>query len=279
MLNLTRKKRKLAKDIFTRNLFKLVMNSIYGKSLQNQRNKKHYDLITNEEKFLKATTRNTFHSFDIIHPEIVGVRSVPKTVLLDRPIYLGFCILEMSKLHMFKFYYEVIQPEYGTENVKILEIDTDGIIFAFHNIDPFDFMLRNERYFDTSNYPGAHALYSTKNKQKPGLFKNEYPAKCIQEFIGLKSKMYSLQFTDDRNVKKGKGVPHNVINTLNHSDHVESLTNLRVLDKSFCAIRSIKHQLHTVQQNKICLSCFDDKRYILENGIDTLAYGHVDIPS
>lgn len=266
-------KRKKAKDVFTQNLFKLILNSIYGKSLQSSKNKIDYSLVTDKAKFLKLSNSSQFHSFNIFNESLVGVRTKRAAILLDKPIFVGFTVLELSKLHMFKFHYNVIRKYYGN-HAQILCMDTDGIMYAFRNVNPTIFIHNNPKYFDTSNYPEERPLHSVDNKRVPGCFKNEFPSKRIVEFCGLRSKMYSVRFLDDSSQKRAKGVPRRVLATINHEEYLLCLSNMCVLEHSFRAIRSQKHQLYTMRHVKSCLSPFDDKRFLLPGCTNTLAYGH-----
>ena len=131
--------------------------------------------------------------------------------------------------------------------------------------------------FDTSNYAKTHALYNTTNNKVLGKMKDECGGVVVDEFVGLRSKMYSLAYGNTEK-KTAKGVKRKVVeNKLPHTTHTECLMESRVEMCSMNHIRSYNHQLYSIKLNKIGLSPYDDNRYVLENGVDTLAHGHCKI--
>jgi hypothetical protein len=137
-------------------------------------------------------------------------------------------------------------------------------------------MIKDKHLFDT--YDPEHPLYSTKNKKVLGKMKDETQGIPIQEFVGLKSKMYSMIYEDDGKLtekKTAKGIKKSVIKHHTKHDHYrECLFDRTVHLSSMNQIRSYNHQLYNITINKLGLSPFDDKRYILYDGINILAYGH-----
>ena len=102
--------------------------------------------------------------------------------------------------------------------------------------------------------------------------KDEFNGNKIHEFVGLKSKMYSL-ISNDWEVNKAKGVNLK----LKHKEYVDILLNKKVLRHKMKRILSEKHNIGSYLLNKISLSCYDDKRFILDDGINSLPYGHKNI--
>ena len=118
-------------------------------------------------------------------------------------------------------------------------------------------------------------MYSELNKRVPGCFKDETKGKIIEKFVGLRSKMYAIKVKDDqKEVKTAKGVKRSVIQQLNFDDYVQCLLTTKTLEHDFVSIKSERHQVYTSCQSKVSLSCFDDKRWVLDNGIDTIPYGY-----
>ena len=107
-----------------------------------------------------------------------------------------------------------------------------------------------------------------------GKFKDETASKPIVEFIGLRAKMYSIQ-TEDFESKRAKGVKKGVVKRyIRHQNYKDILLNRTQMHTSMNTIRSDHHKVKSYRLNKIGLSCFDDKRFILHNGCDTLSHGH-----
>jgi hypothetical protein len=133
---------------------------------------------------------------------------------------------------------------------------------------------------DTSEYPEDHTLYSTKNKKVIGKMKDELKGKIMKEFVGLRSKMYAYKIANrskEIEVKKAKGIKKSVVQKgIKFEDYYAVLMNKRNIFKKQNVIRSYKHSVYSETVNKKALSFNDDKRYILEDGISTLAHGHRD---
>ena len=187
---------------------------------------------------------------------------------MDKAIYVGFTILEISKLHMFETYYDTLQPYFGQENLQLHYIDTDGMILSMKTKDIIKDLKNLEYIFDFSNLDENHELYSEKNKRIPGKFKNECPKNIwIDEFICLRSKAYSFKCKDNIESKnKTKGI------SKSQSKHIKFEEYYNCL---FCGeyqrecynyiIRSINHEMVLQKVKKSTLSIFDDKRCYINN--------------
>ena len=138
----------------------------------------------------------------IFNDDLVGVQSNRTKVVLNKPIYVGMSILDLSKTLMYDFYYNHLKELYGSD-VKLLYTDTDSLVLHFFTDDLFDDMSEFLDKYDTSNYDQSHPLYSEKNKKVVGLFKDELGGKLITEFVGLRSKMYS--YSGEESGKRAKG--------------------------------------------------------------------------
>ena len=110
-----------------------------------------------------------------------------------------------------------------------------------------------------------------------GKFKDEVHGHIIEEFVGLRSKMYSLNVMGGEPKKTSKGIKKKVVAGIPHQSYRDCLLNKRIMYSKMNQIRSYNHTLYSTEQRKISLSPFDDKRYVLMNGMDTLAHGHYKI--
>ena len=174
---------------------------------------------------------------------------------------------------MYSFHYEYIVPKYG-DNAKLLFTDTDSLTYEVKTEDIYKDMLKDMDMFDTSEYPTDHLLYSNQNKKALGKMKDESFGEPHVEFVGLRPKMYSFK----GGKKTAKGIKKSVVkNELSHDDYRRCLLNRELKKANMTQIRSYNHKVYSVAQSKIGLSPYDDKRYILDNGISTLAYGHYSI--
>jgi len=196
---------------------------------------------------------------------------------VNKPIAVGFSILEISKLIMYKFYYDHLKVKYP-DRCSLLFTDTDSLCCEIHTDDLYSDMGASLDHYDTSNFAQDHPQYSTTNRRVLGKFNSETGSDAPSEFVGLRAKMYSLYVprTLIKCHKKAKGIQkHYVRNRVRHQHFVEVLRNARSTTMStFRTFRSTNHVVSTVEITKLCLCAFHDKRYILDDGVHTLAYGH-----
>jgi hypothetical protein len=264
-----------ASNDFEKDYYKLMNNSVYGKTMENVRNRINFRLITTEEEALRV---KNLKRFNIFNNNLVGLHIVKKEITLDKPIYLGQNILDDSKVLMSGFHYNFMLKNIERKNIDLLFTDTDSLCYHVKNQDIFKIIKENKQYFDLSNYPKDHELYDGTNNKVIGKFKNE-SVKQIKEFVGLRSKLYSFVADgDDHKHNKCKGVKKYVVeNELTIDDYKHTMNSRESKKVSQNGIRSYNHQIFTETQNKTALSACDDKVYISDNNIDTFSFGHYKI--
>jgi len=233
---------------------------------------------------VKAASKPTFESSKIINDDLVMVHMKKMRITLNKPIYTGFAILDLSKVIMYDFHYNHIIDKLGHENVKLLFTDTDSL--CYHITVPkgkpnlYQFMDAFKADYDTSNFDPEHSdpllrsLFSIQNRKALGKFKCETGSAAPTEFVGLRAKMYSLKV---KGMKKlaAKGIKRSFIkHHITHQVYVNTLRTARPTEAQFLTFASKNQQLKTMQIKKIGLSAYDDKRYIVEDGITSYAYGH-----
>ena len=273
--------RAAAKNDFEKDFFKLLNNSVFGKTMEDVRRRINIKLITEPAMFKKHTAKVTYKgSVVFVNDEekeeyFIGLEAKRTSIKLDKPIYTGFTVLELSKLHMFDFHYNHMMEKYGPERAKLLFTDTDSLTYHITAEDLYQDMKEDQHLYDTSNYSKDHFLFSEVNKKVIGKFKDETGGLPIVEWIGLRAKMYSMMTDDGKEKKTGKGIKKSVLKKeIRHQDFKDCLMEKREFQHSMMNFRSKQHQLFTVKQTKKSLSPFDDKRYILEDGYTTRAHGH-----
>ena len=270
------KKRAGAKNAFEKDFFKLMNNSVFGKTMENLRKRSNIQLVTDPERMLRLAARPTYISHKIFHENLVAVHCKQTKLVLNKPSYVGMSILELSKTLMYDFHYNYIKKKYP--DAKLLFTDTDSLCYHIKTEDVYSDFLRDRELFDNSDYPSDSKFYFSENKKVIGKFKDETAGVPIKEFIGLKSKMYSISLDNGENSKKAKGVKKNVTRKgISHQDYHDVLNESKVMHHKMKTIRSDCHQISSYEINKISLSPFDDKRYILSDGISSYAYGHLNI--
>ena len=267
-------KRTNAKNSFEKDFFKLMNNSVFGKTMENLRKRVDVRLVTDKEKLLKLASKPTYVSSKIFNENLVAVHKIKETLTLNRPAYVGMCILDLSKTLMYDFHYNYIKNKYD-DKAKLLFTDTDSLTYEIQTDDVYEDFWSDKDKFDNCDYPENSQYFNKTNKKVIGKFKDEVAGIPITEFVGLRSKMYSYIKDNDTGGKTAKGIKKNVIKkNIHHEDYKNVLFNNKQIHHEMKTIRSQKHQLGSFELNKISLSCFDDKRYIHNDGITSHAYGH-----
>ena len=269
-----------AKNNFEKDFYKLMNNSVFGKTMENIRNRVDVKLVNTEEKLRKLVAKPNFRSRKIFSENLVSVHMKKTSLTMNKPVYLGMCILDLSKTIMYDFHYNYIKSKYG-DKTKLLFSDTDSLMYEIQTEDFYkDISGDVKDRFDTSDYPENHpsGIPTGINKKVLGMMKDEAAGKTIKEFVGLRAKLYSFVMDDGKETKKCKGVKKQVVESSIRHEHYKTclLTGKEHLRKQNI-LRSYNHEVYTEEVNKVALSAMDDKRYILKDGIHTLAWGHYTI--
>ena len=272
-------KRKNAKNAFEKDFFKLMNNSVFGKTMENIRKRSNIYLETDPDHFLRQAAKPTYVSHKIFHENLVALHMKKKELKLDKPSYVGMCILDLSKVLMYDFHYNFIKAKYG-DKAQLLFTDTDSLCYIIQTDDVYQDLDNHRDMFDNSDYSKSSKFYFDENKKVIGKMKDEAAGNIITSFVGLKSKMYSylVELLDGliKNNKTAKGITKNVTKRdLEHEDYLSVLQNSNIKKHKIKTIRSDHHVVSSYEINKTSLSCYDDKRYILDDGITSYAYGHV----
>ena len=260
-------------------LFSVPLVQVFGKTMENVRKRVNVNLLRSdeEEKILKYVVKPTFARQEIFHEHLVAIQNRKEKVLLNKPIYVGMTVLDLSKHLMYYFYYNHLKKLYDN-NVCLLYTDTDSVIVHVKTDDIYVDMAKHADLYDTSNYPADHPLFSNINKKVIGKMKDELGGKMMTEFIGIRPKMYSYAGEDSG--RRAKGVRKSVLRkTITHDDYRTCLLEKKIYTRDMPGLRSYKHTIHGETIHKVALAPLDTKRYILEDGITTLAFGHKDIPT
>ena len=203
--------RKDATSEFEKDFYKLMNNAVFGKTMENVRRRLNVKLIRSEEeasRLRRSICKPTYKRSIVYDNDLVAVEFFKCKVVLNKPTYVGFSILELSKVLMYSFYYDTLKPRYG-QNVRLCYTDTDSFILRYVTDDLYADMADMADQYDTSNYPEDHPLHSTTNKKVVGKFKDELGGRIMSEFVGLRSKMYA--YTGEESAKRAKGVKKSVV--------------------------------------------------------------------
>ena len=247
-----------------------------GKTMENLRKHRSVELVHTEKRLRKVSAKSTYKLHRIFSEDLVGVELNRLKVKLNKPIYIGMTVLDLSKRSMYHFFYDHLKELYS-DNVSLLFTDTDSLFISCKCEDLFQDMYDYAHLFDTSDFPKDHFLQSDINKKVMGKMKSETNEKCISEYCGLRSKMYAFS-CDGKEDKRAKGIAKVVVKKdLKLQHYKDVLFNDSQLVSRMNTFRSHNHKIYLENIKKIGLSCFDDKRYLLEDGITSLAYGHYKI--
>ena len=184
----------------------------------------------------------------------MGIQEIKPVLKLDKPIYVGFSVLELSKLFMYDFHYNYVKRKYNT---KLLLTDTDNLVYEIKTDDVYEAFYKDKHFLNLSNYPKIQ-FFEPDNEKVIGKMKDESMGKINDEFIGLKSKMHSMKNVDGKENKTGKGIDQNVVKNTNHEEYINVLFNKKVMRHNMKRIQSKLHKIG-----------IDD--------INTLAFFHKDI--
>ena len=267
--------RKAAKNDFEKDLFKLLNNSVFGKTMESIRKHRDIKLVSTDKKRSKLVSEPNYHTINLISEDLSIIEMKKTKVKMNKPIYLGLSILEISKILMYEFWYDYMKPKYDN-NVKFCYMDTDSFIMNIKTNGFYKDIANDvENRFDTSNYVVNRPLPMGRNKKVIGLMKDELGGKIITEFVSLRPKTYSYLTDDGKDDKKAKGTKKCVIKKMiKFNDYKKCLLNDKVILKSQQRFISKKHDVYTENINKIALSNNDDKRTVSSDKITSYPYGY-----
>ena len=188
-INFNTKKGTNASNSFEKDFFKLMINSIYGKKMENLRKRIDVRIANNEKKILKYTSRPTDITHKIFHKDYAAIYETKAVLTFSKPIYVGFTVLELSKWFMYDFHCNFIKKHF----------DTDSIPFKIKS-NVYEEFFTHKHSFDFSNYPKDWKFFDQTNKKVIDKMKDVSEGKIIDEFVGLKSEIHSMKNTLDSSI-------------------------------------------------------------------------------
>ena len=280
-------------------LYKKMNNAVFGKTMENVRKHRTFQFVQSEEELKKLATKANFKGFRFIRPDLILVERRKTTIKFFKPISSGFSILDVSKLLLY-VENEYIKQRYPGSRSKLLFTDTDSLAYLIETDDIYKDMIEERDRYDFSDYPDNHPCFSNlpmreiqqikqQNKKVLGKFKDELNGFSINEWVGVRAKVYSFTIHRDQEndfleykkikgdicTKKLKGVKRSIVkNKITHEHYKQCVLENKSKSATFISFRSFQHQLYTIKQTKTALVNFDDKRFMLPGGVETLAHGH-----
>ena len=204
-IGMNTKSRTEAKNDFEKDFFKPMNNSVFGKTMENVRKHSAIKLVTKDKRRNQLASEPNYHTPKYFSENVMAIEMKKTKVKMNKPIYLGMSILDISKTLMYEFWYDYIKPKYQ-DRAKLCYMDTDSFVIHIKTEDFYEDIPDDvEKWFDTSNY--------SKDDNKPlplgwnmkviGLFKEEFGGKIAKEFVGLRAKAWPY-LMDDSEHKKAK---------------------------------------------------------------------------
>ena len=262
------------KSDFEKDFFKLMINSVFGKTIENIRKRQNVKIVDKRKTALNLSKKPNFERATIFDKNLIAIHMQRTKIYFNKPVYVGQAILDLSKTLMFDFHYNYIKPKYGSK-AELLFTDTDSLMYHIQTNDFYkDITPDVEDKFDTSAYPPNHpsGIPVGINQKVIGMFKDEAAGSSITHFVGLRPKLYDYKTEGKDEVTKCKGIKKSVVkNTLKFDNYKQCLFSGEKEMRTMRTFQSENHDIYSKEVNKIALSCDDNKRIVLEDKIHTLA--------
>ena len=199
--------RKRAKTDFETDFYKLMNNSVFGKTMENLRNRTDVKIVRSWEtdKIRKLVSSPSYDRYNVFGNDMAGIHMRKTRLVLNKPVYTGMTILENSKILMYDFFHNHLKARYGPK-CELIYTDTDSLLLNVQTEDVYKDMKEDLWMYDTSNYPKDNPLYDDRNKKVLGKMKDECGGTAIEEVVAVRSKMYSISKADRNSIRKAKGV-------------------------------------------------------------------------
>ena len=221
-------KRNNAVNSFEKDFLKSMNNSFYGKTTENLRKRVKVRLVNNAKDCKKYVIKPSFVLKKIFSKKFVAIHQIKPVLIIDKPIYVGLSVLGLSNLLMYEFHYKYIQLQ-CVNRANLLFTDADSLVYEIATDDVHEDFYENKNLFDFSDYPEDSKFFDPVNKKAIGNMKDEIKRKIISEFVGLKSKMYSLVIINKKEMKKEKSINKNVVKNIRHKKYVVVLFNKNLI--------------------------------------------------
>ena len=247
--------RKEAKNEFENDFFKLMNNAVFGKTMENVRKHRDIKLVTTDRRRNQLASEPNYNTTKYFLENLMAIEMKKIKVKMNKPIYLGMSILDISKTLLYELWCDYIKPKYK-EKAKLCYTDTDSFVIYIKTEDFYEDIANDvERWFDTSNYDknDKRPLKTGINKKVIGMFKDELGGKIMKEFCALRAKTYSYLMDDNSEVKKSKGTKKCVIKRKTmFENYTDCLFNDKIILKSQQRFKSDHHEVYTEEVKKLC---------------------------
>jgi len=270
-IDIMSKKRAEAATKFLSDLMKLIINSFFGKMIENSGNRMDCHFVTSHEKAIRRNTDPRMKGHLILNEDFSICFFRKSRVNLAQSWAVGFSILDLSKFIMQDLMYNTLKKQFG-DNLGVILTDTDSWVLMLPGAHQDQILPSLSSVMDFSNYSTSHPLFDSSKKNKPGLLKNEIPNDEIRSVVALQSKTYALKRLSGTLDSRCKGVKKSVKRSLKFKNFLSCINSISECTVSQYCIRSVDHKNRLLQLKKRAFSSFDDKRFLL-CAIHSVPYG------
>lgn len=270
-INFCTKKRASATSDFKKKLWKLCVNSCFGKFIESVRKYKRCAIATSESEMMVHQSDPLTSSSLILNENCVIFMKQMVCVSMNKPIAVGFTILDRSKDFMYNSYYNTIKPQFDQCNV--IFSDTDSLCLEIKSKVPITPLSKIVEIMDFSNYPSTNKLYNSNRKNQLFFFKDEVCGDPISKYVGLRAKCYTFVTRAGVAEQKLKGVTKAYRTMFKYEKYLDCLKTISQQSVTQYHIRSSNHSVSLIRATRIALNSYDCNRFLLDCGIHTLAHG------
>ncbi|KAL4107208.1 hypothetical protein QTP88_017591 [Uroleucon formosanum] len=203
-INLNTEMRKKAMNDFEKDFFKLMNNAIFGKTMQSKRKQMKMELVSSEKRLQKLINNTRFKHAIRYNENLTAVALENKIIKFDKPIYIGFAVIDISKTMM----YDNVMKKHYNDNIELMYTDTDSMVYLIDTEDFYLNLLNNLNLMDRlemADLPPIHPCYTTARKKVPGFFSNELKGGTMTKFCALRAKSYAYNiYTGEEDAVRDK---------------------------------------------------------------------------
>jgi hypothetical protein len=278
------KRREIAKNEFEKNLYKDLNNMVFGNTIKNIREYTNVNLYDGSsiDKVRNKMSRYNVKSVKEMNGSYFQLETYKSKILYNIPVFIGVTILDISKIQAYNFHYNYICKTYDNKDFDLLYGDTDSLVYEIRTEDAYKDMKNNEeKFFDLSEMDFMESIKSNLNKKKLYMMKPECRGLVINEFLALAPKNYFYEretldnVKEEQYIKKSKGVSKCIVkDEINKDDYVNVLNTGETKTKNMTNIVSKEHILRTINFEKIALTAYYDKSYLMDDGVHLKPYGY-----
>ena len=270
-----------ARNDFEKELFKLMNKSGFGKTMENVRNQRDIKLVTTDVQRKRYVSKPNYHACKHFNEELMAIEMNKTHVFMNKPVYIGHAILDISKTLMYRFWYEYLEPK-SKNKIKLCYMNTDSFIIYVETEDFYkDIADDVNEWFDTSSYDKNYEKPLPKgiNKKVLGKYKRELAGRIMTKFCAPRAKTHAHLLDDyisddDENTKRAKGAKKYVIKKmLTFENHQDAVLKKRTTIRSQLQFKKDCHNVCTEEMNKIAISQDDDERMQMYDRITTYPDG------